>query len=54
MFLGLMRWCLMILQLQHSFPFLAFCCFFFFLSLYTFYISFLLPLGCSFDYGVFY
>ena len=30
MFLGLMRWCLMISQLQHSFAFLSFLSFFFF------------------------
>ena len=33
MFLGLMRWCLMISQLQHSFAFLSFFLSFFFFSL---------------------
>ena len=33
MFLGLMRWCLMISQLQHSFAFLSFLSFFFFFFL---------------------
>ena len=56
MFLGLMRWCLMISQLQHSFAFLSFLSFFFFLSfsLYTFYILFLHPFYCFFDYVVLY
>ena len=56
MFLGLMRWCLMISQLQHSSAFLSFLSFFFFLSfsLYTFYILFLPPFYCFFDYGVLY
>ena len=57
MFLGLMRWCLMISQLQHSSAFLSFLSFFFFFlsfSLYTFYILFLPPFYCFFDYGVLY
>lgn len=54
MFLGLMRWCLMISQLQHSFAFLSFLSFFFFFSLYTFYIPFLPPFYCFLDYGVLY
>ena len=34
MFLGLMRWCLMISQLQHSSAFLSFLSFFFFFSFF--------------------
>ena len=49
MFLGLMRWCLMISQLQHSFAFLSFLSFFFFFLsvhfLHSFLASLLLLLG---------
>ena len=39
MFLGLMRWCLMISQLQHSSAFLSFLSFFFFFFFFSFFLS---------------